>query len=81
MASAEQPQDKKAKMEAAVLEGVLFGMGNPLLDISTDVPEDYLEKYDLKSNDAILAEQKHLPIYQELVDKFEVSCSVVSTLV
>ena len=53
-------------------EGLLYGMGNPLLDISADVPANYLEKYSLKPNDAILAEPKHLPIYQELVDNYQV---------
>lgn len=47
-------------------------MGNPLLDISAEVATEYLEKYGLKPNDAVLAEQKHLPIYQELVDNYEV---------
>ena len=53
-------------------EGVLFGIGNPLLDISAEVPSNYLEKYDLKPNDAALAEPKHLPIYQEMVDNHDV---------
>lgn len=55
-----------------IKEGIIFGMGNPLLDISTDVSADYLEKYGLKSNDAILAEAKHMPIYQDLVDNYPV---------
>lgn len=53
-------------------EGILFGMGNPLLDISSDVSSEYLAKYGLKANDAILAEAKHLPIYQDLVDNYQV---------
>uniref|UniRef100_H2Y553 Adenosine kinase n=1 Tax=Ciona savignyi TaxID=51511 RepID=H2Y553_CIOSA len=78
-------------------EGVLFGMGNPLLDISANVGKGYLEKiivesiilnypkslefyhfvmcyarYNLKANDAILAEEKHLPMYDELVEMFPV---------
>ena len=57
---------------ATIPEGVLYGMGNPLLDISADVSPDYLTKYDLKPNDAILAEDKHLPIYQDLVDNYPV---------
>lgn len=52
--------------------GVLFGMGNPLLDISADVPEAMLEKYGLNANDQILCEDKHKPVYQEMID----SCSV-----
>nr|XP_026690632.1 adenosine kinase isoform X1 [Ciona intestinalis] len=54
------------------LEGVLFGMGNPLLDISATVGKGYLEKYNLKANDAILAEDKHLPMYEEIVKMFAV---------
>jgi adenosine kinase len=47
-------------------EGALFGIGNPLLDISAEVSTDLLEKYKIKANDAILAEESHLPIYEEL---------------
>jgi len=52
-------------------EGILFGLGNPLLDISANVDEEYLKKYDLKANDAILAEDKHIPIYKEISEKYE----------
>jgi len=45
---------------------MLLGLGNPLLDISAAVEEKVLEKYDLKANDAILAEDKHMPLYTEL---------------
>jgi len=53
--------------------GVLFGMGNPLLDISAEVPDSLLEKYDLKANDQILCEDKHIPVYQELISNHKVS--------
>ncbi|GJP47204.1 hypothetical protein CLOM_g6421 [Closterium sp. NIES-68] len=53
-------------------EGVLLGMGNPLLDISAVVDEAFLNKYDVKLNNAILAEEKHVPMYQELKDKYPV---------
>ena len=69
------PAQKKAKVDgsaANVQEGILFGMGNPLLDISATVPASFRDKYGLKDNDAILAEEEHLPIYQEMVDTFEV---------
>ena len=72
---AEENLKKKPKMESEgnleVAEGILYGMGNPLLDISTDVPTSYLEKYALKPNDAILAEEKHKPIYKELLEQFQ----------
>ena len=58
-------------MEKGIAEGVLYGMGNPLLDLSADVPASLLEKYKLKQNDAILAGDSHMPIYQELVSNYQ----------
>lgn len=52
-------------------EGLLLGMGNPLLDISATVDNEFLKKYDLKSNNAILAEEKHKPLYEELIDLYK----------
>lgn len=54
------------------LQGILVGMGNPLLDISADVDEKMLEKYDVKLDNAILAEEKHQPIYKDLVENYKV---------
>ncbi|KAL1123504.1 hypothetical protein AAG570_002582 [Ranatra chinensis] len=51
---------------------MLLGMGNPLLDMSAVVNEDLLVKYGMKPNDAILAADKHMPLYTELVDKYSV---------
>jgi len=53
-------------------EGILFGMGNPLLDISAEVPTEVLTKYELEANNAILCEEKHKPIYQELIQYHKV---------
>lgn len=44
----------------------IYGMENPLLDISCEVSAEFLEKYGLKSGNAILAEPQHMPIFQEL---------------
>ncbi|KAL3899234.1 MAG: hypothetical protein SGCHY_002196 [Lobulomycetales sp.] len=49
-----------------------LGLGNPLLDISAVVTPELLGKYGLNANDAILAEEKHMPLYKELVDSFKV---------
>jgi adenosine kinase len=49
-----------------------MGMGNPLLDISAVVGQDILDKYDLKLDAAILCEDKHQPLYQELIDGYPV---------
>ncbi|KAF8899318.1 Ribokinase-like protein [Infundibulicybe gibba] len=51
----------------------LFCMGNPLLDMQVTQGEALLKKYDLKANDAILAEEKHAPIYEELVKEHKVT--------
>lgn len=51
-------------------EGVIMGMGNPLLDISANVGQDVLDKYDVKLDSAILAEEKHQPLFKELMDKY-----------
>ncbi|KAG7492797.1 hypothetical protein MATL_G00018340 [Megalops atlanticus] len=53
----------------AASQNVLFGMGNPLLDISAVVDKDFLDKYGLKPNDQILAEEKHKALFEELVKK------------
>ena len=47
-------------------------MGNPLLDISANTDNEFLTKYGLEANNAILAEDKHQPMYREMEDKYEV---------
>lgn len=59
-------------MSRCVDNVLLVGMGNPLLDISADVEMDLLTKYDVKLGSAILAEDKHQPLYKELVDGYKV---------
>ncbi|KAG1825247.1 Ribokinase-like protein [Suillus variegatus] len=51
----------------------LFCIGNPLLDVQVTNGEELLKKYDLKANDAILAEEKHMSIYDELVKDYKVT--------
>ncbi|KAI0801407.1 adenosine kinase [Fomes fomentarius] len=51
----------------------LFALGNPLLDIQVTNGEELLKKYDLKANDAILAEEKHQAIYREIVENYKVT--------
>lgn len=58
-------------MAGDLREGLLLGMGNPLLDISATVDHEFLKKYDLKPNNAILAEEKHKPLYEELIDLYK----------
>ena len=49
-------------------------MGNPLLDMQVTGGEKLLEKYELKANDAILAEEKHAPMYGESLMSSRVAC-------
>ncbi|AWP17799.1 putative adenosine kinase-like [Scophthalmus maximus] len=53
-------------------ENTLFGMGNPLLDISAVVDKDFLDKFGLKPNDQILAEDKHKALFEEIVKRNKV---------
>ena len=43
---------------------LIIFVGNPLLDMQVMSGEKLLEKYDLKVDDAILAEEKHLAMYE-----------------
>lgn len=50
-------------------ETTILGLGNPLLDITVDIPNlELAEKYGMKMNDAILAEEKHLPLFAEMTE-------------
>jgi len=51
---------------------LLVGLCHPLVDIQANVTQDFLDKYDLEPDNTILAEKKHLPIYEDLSNKFNV---------
>lgn len=51
---------------------ILYGFGNPLLDISANVKKEFLDKYEVKLNNAILCEDKHKPVYDDMVKNFQV---------
>ncbi|RMC11651.1 hypothetical protein DUI87_11773 [Hirundo rustica rustica] len=78
--AAGEPQAKKLKLEQKQLsENVLFGMGNPLLDICAVVDKDFLDKYGLKPNDQILAEDKHKEL-SGVISELEFLVSIVIIL-
>ncbi|XP_005919687.1 adenosine kinase b isoform X3 [Maylandia zebra] len=58
--------------KTALSENMLFGMGNPLLDISAVVDKDFLDKFGLKPNDQILAEDRHKALFEEIVKRNKV---------
>lgn len=45
----------------------LLCLENPLLDIQGQGDEALLKQYGLNANDAILAEEKHMTLYEELI--------------
>eukprot|EP00812_Abedinium_dasypus_P015585 NODE_921_length_1309_cov_1501.884370.p1 GENE.NODE_921_length_1309_cov_1501.884370~~NODE_921_length_1309_cov_1501.884370.p1 ORF type:complete len:341 (+),score=94.87 NODE_921_length_1309_cov_1501.884370:79-1101(+) len=47
----------------------ILGMGNPLLDLSADVDQALLDKYELLPGNAILAEEKHQPLFGEMLQQ------------
>ncbi|ORY16490.1 carbohydrate kinase PfkB [Clohesyomyces aquaticus] len=49
----------------------LLCLENPLLDIQGVADEKLLEKYGLKANDAILAEEKHMGLYEDLIQNHD----------
>ncbi|ESN95086.1 hypothetical protein HELRODRAFT_193631 [Helobdella robusta] len=60
-------------MTTSVREEMIFGLGNPLLDISANVDSEFLKHYELKENDQILANEKHSDLFEKMIEKFEVS--------
>jgi adenosine kinase len=52
-------------------EGTIFSLGNPLLDICCDADNEFMEKWELPRNSAILADPvKHAGLYDDMVQRF-----------
>lgn len=43
-----------------------------MLDISAYVDDEFLKRYNLKPNDAILADETHANLYKEMIEKYQV---------
>ncbi|GMF43068.1 unnamed protein product [Phytophthora fragariaefolia] len=68
--SVQQPKQQRTPFSAMASESLthaVVGLGNPLLDISADVTPEFLQKYGLKLDNAILADESHAPMFEELV--------------
>lgn len=46
----------------------ILGFGNPLLDISATVEQAVLDEWGATLNNAIMAEDKHQPLYAKLAE-------------
>lgn len=53
-----------------VREGVLLGIGNPLLDISVYGDAELLARYGLKENNAVLAAPEQHQLFHEIVENY-----------
>uniref|UniRef100_A0A1A9W5F3 Adenosine kinase n=1 Tax=Glossina brevipalpis TaxID=37001 RepID=A0A1A9W5F3_9MUSC len=51
-------------------ENLVVSFGNPLLDIVAIVDNEFLEKYNLRPDNAILAKDEHMVLYKDLVEKY-----------
>lgn len=60
-----------SQVTANIPEGILLGLGNPLLDITVTANEDFLRKYGLKPNDAILAQPSHLGMFDDMMKNYK----------
>ncbi|XP_039494949.1 adenosine kinase [Drosophila santomea] len=61
--------DRQEPRRMDLPEGVLMGFGNPLLDITCTVEDNViLEKYGLEANAAIIADEKHDALFDELMN-------------
>jgi adenosine kinase len=49
---------------------LILGIENPLLDISVNAKQDIYDRFGLPLDATILAEAKHLPLFQELKEKY-----------
>lgn len=49
---------------------LLFGACNPMIDITASVTKDFLRKFNLKPNDAIIGDDNQTNIYDEMKSKF-----------
>jgi adenosine kinase len=58
-------------MTGKLAAGSILGLGNPLLDFTCDVDKDFLNKWSLPENSAILAEPgKHDGLYEDMVKQY-----------
>ncbi|KAE9544211.1 hypothetical protein AGLY_001390, partial [Aphis glycines] len=62
----QQPPKKIEHHTRIVKPGTVVGFCNPLLDMTVVGNANILKKYDLKNNDAILAGEKQMGIYEEI---------------
>ncbi|RWS16667.1 adenosine kinase 1-like protein [Dinothrombium tinctorium] len=58
--------------DSSLREALILGLGNPLLDVSTTVSKEFLDKWGLEPNNAILATDQHQGLVEDLTKNYEV---------
>lgn len=48
------------------MEGTIFGIGNPLLDISVSADDELLQQFEITPGNASMAEPRHIPLYDKI---------------
>lgn len=48
-------------------ETLIFGCGNPMLDVAAHLGRDAMDRYELPYGGAVLAEEKHKPLFGEIM--------------
>lgn len=68
-----QSARKYSKMIGSVPEGILLGVGNPLLDMTITGPDAkiLLKEYNLLPNNAILAKEEHMSLFEKCVKQYK----------
>ncbi len=48
-------------------ETIIFAVGNPMLDMAAHLGKEAMDRYDLPYGGAVLAEEKHQPLFDEIL--------------
>ena len=55
-----------------VPQGVFLCVGGPILDVIATVDDEFIRKYDVQMDTSSLAEERHIHLFPELVNDWEV---------
>lgn len=69
-----ESEDEYIPHEVIITEGILLGVGAPLLDITANVGAGYLERFQLQSGTRTVSLEKQVSIFPELSSWFPIDC-------
>ena len=52
-------------------DSLILGIENPLLDISVNADDALYKRYDLPLEATVLIEEKHMPIFKDIKEKYK----------